>query len=301
MNWRTLDLNLLVVFDAVAQTRSATKAGERLNMAQPAISHALGRLRGALRDDLFIRTPDGMAPTPFAEGLSGAVREALERLGTALDSAAPFDPATAQRSFLLAADNRATLVLAAPLASAIAAEASGVNLSIVPSGTLPFADMLDRGELDLVLGAHAAPGERFSDQLLFENGFVALTRRGHPAARDGRIALEDMGAYPHLVLSSTHETTDFVDDRLAREGLRRRVAFSGPLLAAPAVLARSDMIAVMAERGAREFARVAPLEVLTLPFETPQVFTCMLWHRRYDDVPAHRWLRGVVRRIARTV
>src|SRR3978361_65085 len=88
MNWRTLDLNLLVVFDAVAQTRSATKAGEKLNMAQPAISHALARLRGALRDDLFIRTPEGMAPTPFAEGLAGAVRSAVEGLGAALDGAA---------------------------------------------------------------------------------------------------------------------------------------------------------------------------------------------------------------------
>lgn len=301
MNWRTLDLNLLVVFDAVAQTRSATKAGEKLNMAQPAISHALARLRSALRDELFIRTPNGMEPTPFSERLAGAVRAALESLGTTLDGAAPFDPATASRSFLIAADNRAALVLAAPLAAAIAAEAPGVSLRITPSGTLDLPDLLDRGELDLAVGGLAAPGERFSDLLLFESGFVALTRRGHPAAREGRILLADMGAYPHLVLSSTRERTDFVDEAMAREGLVRRVAFSGPLLAAPSVLARSDMIAVMGERGAREIARIAPLEALALPFETPRTFTAMLWHRRYDDVPAHRWLRTLVRRIARTV
>jgi len=94
MNWRMLDLNLLVVFDAVAQARSATRAGARLNMTQPAISHALARLRGALQDELFVRTPEGMESTPYAERLAGPVRACLEGLAAALDGAATFDPAT---------------------------------------------------------------------------------------------------------------------------------------------------------------------------------------------------------------
>src|ERR1700704_2154652 len=91
MNWRRLDLNLLVVFDAVMQERSATRAAEKLNMSQPAVSHALGRLRAALRDELFVRTPDGMAPTPQAERLAPSVRQALADLGAALDGARPFE------------------------------------------------------------------------------------------------------------------------------------------------------------------------------------------------------------------
>jgi len=134
VNWRTLDLNLLVVFDAVAQARSATCAAARLNMTQPAISHALARLRGALRDELFIRTPDGMEPTLYAERLAGPIRAALEGLGAALDGAAAFDPATAGRGFTIALDNRAELVLAAPVAAAVAAEAPGVSLDLRPSG-----------------------------------------------------------------------------------------------------------------------------------------------------------------------
>src|ERR1700709_1441283 len=106
MNWRMLDLNLLVVLDAVAQERNATRAAAKLNMTQPAISHALGRLRGALRDDLLVPTPDGMDPTPYAQRLAGPVRAALDSLKLALDGAAAFDPATAERSFTIAVDNR---------------------------------------------------------------------------------------------------------------------------------------------------------------------------------------------------
>ena len=157
MNWRRLDLNLLVVFDAVAQERSATRAAAKLNMTQPAISHALARLRSALGDELFVRTPDGMEPTPYAERLAGPVRAALESLNTALDGAAAFDPAAAERGFSVAVDNRAALVLAAPLATTVAAEAPGVSLDLRPSGTLDLAERLDRGELDLALGG-LAPG-----------------------------------------------------------------------------------------------------------------------------------------------
>lgn len=299
VNWRKIDLNLLVVFDAVAQARSATRAAAKLNMTQPAISHALARLRGTLHDELFVRTPDGMAPTPFAERLAGPVRAALEGLGTALDGAAAFDPAIADRRFVISLDNRAALVLAASVAAAVAAEAPGITLDLRPSGTLDVADRLDRSELDLALGTLAAPGERFSDLRLFENGFAALMRRGHPAAEAGDLGLAALAALPHLALSSTGEDTEFLDAELARHGLERRVPLRAPLLAAAALLAQSDMVAVVGERTARAFARIAPLHVMPLPFPSPQLVTAMLWHRRLDDVPAHRWLRSLVLRVAR--
>jgi len=299
VNWRKIDLNLLVVFDAVAQARSATRAAAKLNMTQPAISHALARLRGTLHDELFVRTPDGMAPTPFAERLAGPVRAALEGLGTALDGAAAFDPAIADRRFVIALDNRAALVLAASVAAAVAAEAPGITLDLRPSGTLDVAGRLDRSELDLALGTLAAPGERFSDLRLFENGFAALMRRGHPAAETGDLGLAALAALPHLDLSSTGEDTEFLDAELARHGLKRRVALRAPLLAAAALLAQSDMVAVVGERTAQAFARIAPLHVMPLPFPSPRLVTAMLWHRRLDDVPAHRWLRSLVLRVAR--
>jgi DNA-binding transcriptional LysR family regulator len=301
LNARMLDFNLLVVFDAVARERSATRAAARLNMTQPTISHALGRLRGALHDDLFVRTPDGMEPTPFAQRLTAPVRSALDGLRNALDSAADFDPATTERRFAIGLNNRATLVLAAPLAAAVNAEAPRVSLDLRPTGTLDVAECLDRGELDVALGGLAAPAERFSDLLLFKNQFAALVRRGHPASGDGQLTMDALGAYPHLVVSSTGEETSFVDAELAKHGLTRNVALHAPLLAAPTTLSQSDMTAVVGERTATALARVAPLEVLRLPFPSPDLFTAMLWHRRLDDVPAHRWLRRIVMRVARTV
>ena len=301
MNWRMLDLNLLVVFDAVVQERSATRAAAKLNMTQPAISHALARLRTALRDDLFVRTPDGMEPTPFAERLVGPVRTALENLHTALDGAAPFDPETAERGFAVAMDNRAVVVLAAPLAAAVSEQAPHVQLDIRPSGTLKLPELLDRGELDLAVGGLAAPAERFSDLRLFSSDFVAVVRRMHPAAIDGTIALRALGDYPHLILSSTGEETDFVDAQLARHNLSRRVTLRAPLLAAAATLAQSEMIAVLSESTARTFANSTPLDVLTLPFPSPQLLTAMMWHRRVESVPAHQWLRGLIAHVARSV
>ncbi len=299
MHWRTLDLNLLVVFDAVMLERSVTRAAAKLNMTQPAISNALTRLRRAVRDDLFVRSPEGMQPTPYAEQIAEPVRVALQDLHVALDRAASFDPATSERDFAIAVDNRAALIIAGPLQTAVAAEALGVRLNMRPSGTLDLAGCLDRGELDMALGGLSVAGERFSDTCLLEDGFVALVRRGHPAAKDGALTIEALGAHPHLVLSSTGEDTSFVDAELARHDLVRKIAVQGPLLAAAAALSQSDMIAVMGEGGAQEFARTAPLEVLRLPFASPRLAMSMLWHRRFDDVPAQRWLRNVVLRISR--
>ncbi len=300
MNWRTLDLNLLVVFDAVSQERSATRAAAKLNMTQPAISHALARLRAALQDDLFVRTPEGMTPTPYAERLAGPVRASLDSLRAALDGAAEFDPAAAERCFVIAVNNRAALALAAPLAAAVAAQAPGVSLDFRPSGTLDLAACLDRGKLDLALGSLAAPGERFSDLLLFEDGFAALVRRGHPAGENGLLSLDALAAYPHLALSSTGEETSFIDTQLARAGMARRIALRAPLLAATAALAQSEMIAVVSDRTGRALAMAAALDVLRLPFDTPVNGAFMLWHRRLDDAPAHRWLRDLVVGVVRS-
>ena len=300
MHWRTLDLNLLVVFDAVAQERSATRAAARLNMTQPAISHALTRLRRALSDDLFVRTPDGMEPTPYAEHLAGPVRTALQSLHLALDGGAAFEPAVSDHRFSIAVDNRAALLLAAPIAIAITKEAPNLAVDMRPSGTLDLAERLDRGDFDLALGGLAAPGERFSDIRLYESGFTVLVRQDHPAIRDGAFTMEAFARFPHMVLSSTGEETDFVDTELARHGFTRRIALRVPLLSAAAALAQSDMVTVMGERGAREFARSAPLALLPLPFASPTLHTAMLWHRRLEAVPAHRWLRSLVLRVARS-
>jgi DNA-binding transcriptional LysR family regulator len=302
MNWRRLDLNLLVVFDAVMQERNATRAAEKLNMSQPAVSHALGRLRAALGDELFVRTPEGMEPTPQAQHLAPSVRQALADLGAALESNRTFEPQEVSRSFVISLNNYGALVIAPALAAVVAREAPLVTLDLRPSGTLAVTESLDRGEIDLALGSLGAPAERFCDLRLFEDRFACLLRLDHPAVgRDGKIDTQWLADLFHLEVSSTGEGTAFVDDELARLGLERRIALRAPLLATVGILAQSDMVAVMTERAARAFAAKAPLQVLTLPFASPTLPFAMLWHRRQDDHAAHRWLRGVVSRVARTL
>jgi DNA-binding transcriptional LysR family regulator len=300
MNLRSLDLNLLIVFDALMEDRSVTKAAARLHMAQPAFSHALGRLRQTLGDELFIRTPDGMAPTPRAESLGDGVRAALDDLRSILDGAEPFLPGVAERRFAIAVNNHAALVLAAPIAAAAAAEAPGVQLEFRPSGTLDLGERLDRGELDLAIGATAAPGDRFSDLRLFHDRYAVMMRRGHKAAVPKALTIELFAALPHLIITSSGDGLPFVDEALAAQGLSRRVGLRAPLLSTAAALLQSEMIAVIGERAAKEFARIAPIVVVPLPIPSPTLTTAMLWHRRVGSAPAHRWLRELVLRVSRT-
>jgi len=300
VNLRALDLNLLVVFDAVMNGRSVTQAAAELNMTQPAVSQALARLRLALGDDVFIRTPAGMVPTLKALSLAGGVQAALAELRRALDRAEPFVPATDECRFTIAVNNHAALVLADRLAVAAAAEAPGVLLDFRPSGTLDLADRLDRGEIDLVIGNSAAPGDRFSDVLLYSDSYVALMRRDHPAAVPGALTMAAFAALPHIEISSSGEDLAFVDERLAEQKLVRHIASRRPLLGIAAALAQSGMITIMSQRAAQELARLAPLTSVPLPFASPQVVSALLWHRRLTHAPSHCWLRQFVTRIART-
>lgn len=305
MNWNAYDLNLLIVFDAVMRERSVTRAAARVGLSQPATSHALARLRLMLGDELFVRTPTGMVPTLRAEELAPVLRRALDAIERAFE-APRFDPALAEREFTLALDNRAALALAAPLAAEVARIAPGVRLRLRPSGTLDIAGELDRGELDLaVVGDPGrAPGERFGSRLLFQDPFVLVMRAGHPA-RDDRPSLAWVAGLPHLDISSSGDDLRVLDEALATKGLSRRVVLSAPYLSAPALVAQSDMVAVVGRRVAAEFARVHAVAVRPLPrlagTRPAAAQAVMTWHRRSDGVAAQLWLRDVLHGVANRV
>jgi DNA-binding transcriptional LysR family regulator len=288
-----IDLNLLVVFDAVMQERNVTRAGERLGLSQPAMSHALARLRHMLKDDLFIRSPKGMVPTPRAEQLASPIRQALDGLQHSLEPS-QFDPSKATRTFRIAVDNYVAVVLVGPLASRLIKAAPGVTFDIVPSGTLDLSGLLDRAEIDLAIGPFTGQGERFSRQLLLQDDFVVVLRKNHPAAADGKLSIEDYAALPHLEISSVPYATDFIDQALARRKLRRRVGLRAPFLSAVRILLASDMVSIVRRRVAEELVRYRPLVMRPLPHPSPIIETAMIWSRRFDNQPAHRWLRDAV-------
>src|SRR6202165_3084883 len=153
-----IDLNLLVVFDAIMRDRSVTRAGHRLGLSQPAMSHALTRLRHMLKDELFVRSPNGMMPTPRADELATPIRIALDGLQQSLEPV-QFEPSKATTTFRLAVDTSVAIVLVAPIAAHIARIAPGVTFDFLPSGTLNVLDQLDRSELHLAMGPSGVQGE----------------------------------------------------------------------------------------------------------------------------------------------
>jgi DNA-binding transcriptional LysR family regulator len=296
MKLTTFDLNLLVVFEAILRDRSVTKAGGRLGLSQPAMSHALNRLRWMLKDQLFIRTPEGMVPTPRAEQLAHPVRRALGELQSALDPE-EFIPAQAERHFTLAVNNYAAVVLAGPITAECAALAPNVRVSLRPSGTLNLPELLDRGELDVAIAALEPPADRFASRVLVEDRYVAVMRRGHPVAHK-KLDLKTFAALPHLVISSSGEDLSFVDAALGAAGYARSIALEAPYLSAGAILVQSDMVAVLGGQIAQEFRRAYPIDLRDLPFKSPRLHAVMLWHRRFNDQVAHRWLREMVVSVA---
>lgn len=299
MNLRTLDLNLLLVFEAVLRERSVIGAAKRLHLSQPATSHALNRLRRRLNDQLFVRTPEGMIPTPRAEQLAVPVRRALDELKLALQPET-FSASTSERRFVLAVNNYAAVVLAAALVAKCRELAPRVGLSLRPSGSLDMADLLERAEIDLAISATDTAADRFASRVLLEDRYVVVMRRRHPGARR-KLDLSTFARLPHLVISSTGEDIGFVDSALASHGHVRSVVLEAPYLSAGPVLAQSDMIAVLGRQIALEFRRSYPIQIRELPFDSPSLRSIMLWHRRLNDQPAQRWLRQTAVTVAAAI
>jgi DNA-binding transcriptional LysR family regulator len=288
-----IDLNLLVVFDAVMRERSVTRAGYHLGLSQPAMSHALARLRHMLKDELFVRGPRGMAPTPRAEELATPIRQALDGLQQSLEPT-QFDPSDATPTFHVAVDNYAALVLVEKLAARVTQIAPGTTAEFRPSGTLNIVDRLDNADIDLVIGVYPGQGERFSRQAVLADGFVAVLRGDHPAATSESLPVETFAGLPHLDISSVHVDTNFIDQALAARKLSRRIALHVPFVSAAGILAASDMVSVFPRRMAEELARFRPLAIRPLSFASPAFEVAMIWPRRHDNQATHRWLRETV-------
>src|SRR5437868_5187783 len=214
--------------------RSVTRAGQRLGLSQPAISHALTRLRHMLRDELFVRSPSGMVPTPRAEELATPIRIALDGLQQSLEPV-QFEPSKATTTFRIAVDNYAAIVLVAPIAAKIAKIAPGVTLDFRPSGTLNVLELLDRSELQLAIAPSAVEGERFSRRLLLQDQFVVVHRKGHPVATAQEFPTEKLTTLPQLEISSAQFGSDL--DKSSPRRWKAKAVMRAPFLSAAPILA----------------------------------------------------------------
>jgi DNA-binding transcriptional LysR family regulator len=291
-----IDLNLLVVFDAIMRDRSVTRAGQRLGLSQPAMSHALTRLRHMLKDELFVRSPNGMVPTPRAEQLATPIRIALDGLQQSLEPT-QFEPEKARASFRIAVDNYAAIVLVAPIAEYVARTAPGVTLDFRPSGTLNIPELLDRSELHLAIGPSRLQGERFSHRRLLQDQFVVVHRKGHPAIKAREFSTEKLSTLPQLEISSAQFGADFADAGAGTSKPVLKPAMRAPYLSAAQILATSDLVSVFPLNVARAMIRSHPLVFHRLSHPPKPIEAAMIWLRRLDNQPAHAWLRDVITRV----
>jgi DNA-binding transcriptional LysR family regulator len=291
-----IDLNLLVVFDAIMRERSVTRAGQRLGVSQPAMSHALTRLRHMLKDELFVRSPNGMLPTPRAEQLAAPIRMALDGLQQSLEPD-KFEPARATTTFRVAVDNYAAIVLVAPIAVHVARVAPGVRLDFRPSGTLDVLGQLDRSELHLAIGPSAVQGERFSGRRLLQDEFVVVHRKGHPAIRTQELSTDKLSSLSRLEISSAQFGADLVEASGARSKTNARPPMRAPFLSAAPILATSDLVAVLPLNVAKSMTKSHPLGYRRLSHSPKPIEAAMIWLRRLDNQPAHAWLRDVISRV----
>jgi DNA-binding transcriptional LysR family regulator len=291
-----IDLNLLVVFDAIMMERSVTRAGQRLGLSQPAISHALTRLRHMLRDELFVRSPNGMMPTPRAQQLATPIRIALDGLQQSLEPD-QFEPSRAATTFRIAVDNYAAIVLVAPIAAHVARIAPGVTLDFRASGTLNVLEQLDRSELHLAIGPPGVQGERFSHRRLLQDQFVVVNRKGHPAAKAREFSTDRLTTLAQLEISSAQFGADFIDSGPGRSKRGLKPAMRAPFLSAAQILATSDLVSVLPLNVARNMTRSHQLVFRPFSRSPKPIEAAMIWLRRLDNQPAHAWLRDVISRV----
>ncbi len=303
MNFRTLDLNLLRVFDAVMAERNLTRAADRLSLTQPAVSNALKRLRDWVGEDLVTREAHGVRPTQRAETLWPEVRAALSQLRGAFEPG-EFDPARDAATFRLAMADATAAMLLPGLVSRIEQVGARANLRVLPLTGHDPRELLDRGDADIavghfpaVLAALVSSGGAGSlhHQRLYDSDYVCVMRQGHPLA-GAPLTLDAYCEAHHLMVSVSGHDQGSVDDRLATLGRSRRIVLTvNQFFTAGRVVAQSDLLTVLPARFVASTGCQERLLQRPLPLAIPPVQITAMWHLRDDRDQAHRWLREQLR------
>lgn len=290
---RRLDLNLLVVFQHLLELRSLSAVARRLDLTQPAVSNALRRLRDTLGDDLFVRTGQGMLPTPFAERLAGPVGEALGLLTRMLEADEVFDPSASTRRFRIAMSDVGEIHFMPRLMEICAQRAPGVRIDSVRSGGPELQRELEAGRIDLAVGAFDDLGGDVVQRMLFRQGYVTLFRQGHPQAHEG-MGLKAFRAQKHLAVSRAAPYGQ-VNQALEAAGIALQSHFSVPHFSAvPYIVSTTDLLATVPAKLAASAAPRFGLGMLAPPLRVPPLQTNLYWQRRFQRDGGSQWLRGLI-------
>ena len=288
------DLNLFIVLDAIYREGNITRASHKLHLTQPAVSHALGRLREQLGDPLFVRQGTLMQPTPYTRNLIGPVREALQLLEHSIADEPAFDPASARRTFNLGLRDVFEATALPPLVARLQALAPGIELASVRIDRRDVEGELAAGTLDLALDVPLAMGESIRQQRISRDRLVVVARQDHPGI-GSELDLDTYLSHAHVLVSSRRKGWGLEDFELNREGRRRRIVLRCQhYFAASRVASRTDLLLTMPE----QYARLANMQfgnrIYPFPLQTQALDAHLYWHATAEHDPANRWLRGVM-------
>ncbi len=299
--FRQLDLNLLRVLAAIHATGSVTAAARQLALSQPAVSHALARLREHFGDVLYVRSPTGLHPTRLAGRIVPAVVAYLRALETALAEAGSFDPASDTVHWRLSMSDLGEMLFLPPLAAALRREAPQARIDNAGVPAPAVASALEARDVDLAIGILESAQRGIETETLFHERYVAVTARGwRPRGRAARSTLtaRELASAPLAVASPTATYHESVQRMLDAMGLSERtVVHARHYAALPELVTRTDLLAIVPQMYARAIAARWPVRVWALWGEAPQYDVQMLWHATAEREASHVWLRSLVRRL----
>ena len=289
MNLSKVDLNLFIVFDAIYTEANLTRAGQIVGITQPAVSNALARLRETFNDPLFVRTAQGMVPTPMAQNIIGPVRNALSLLRVSVQESRIFNPQQAAKTYRISMTDLTEAVILPPLFQRLRRLAPTVVIESFLSKRRETTKELAAGRLDFAVDAPLNTDPQVRHVKLMEDRYVCAMRKGHPMAAKDKLTLDDYLSLTHIHISSRRNGLGHVDLALGKMGIQRKIALrSQHYLMASQVLQQTDMVMTVPER----FARRHELHWFNLPVnDVPAVETHLYWHESTDQDPANRWMR----------
>jgi DNA-binding transcriptional LysR family regulator len=290
MDLRRLDLNLLLVLDALFDEQSVTGAARRLKLSQPTVSVSLAKLRATLDDELFIRGATGMTPTPRALRLREPVRRIIETVIGEILPAERFDPLTAQRPFTLCLSDIGEMIFLPKLIDHLrqaCPQAQVVSVSMRPD---ELAQALEAGQVDLALGYFPDLKAGIHQQGLFDHAFTCLMRRDHPGARDGRVDWETFLSLDHMVVSAEGRSQEIFERAMQAQNASRRIALRTPHF----IIAKSEMVITVPRAVGQVWAERADLQLLDPPIAIPPIPLKQFWHRRFNEDGRLAWLRATI-------
>ncbi|MBC8731468.1 LysR family transcriptional regulator [Paraburkholderia sp. UCT2] len=288
------DLNLLRVFLAIWDLRSLTAAGDRLGLTQPAVSHALRRLRTLFEDPLFSRTPNGMVPTDAAYRLYPPLAQAFAIINEAVQQLAKFEPSTARRVFRVSMSDMSEFYFLPPLAALLDREARGIRIEVANVPVESVSAAMRAGEVDLALGYVPGLDAGCVSRTLFVDEHVCVVRAGHPL-RKTRPSREDLSALRYVYASTNATGHRMVEQWLDELNLKREVVLRLPhFVVAPEIVTNTDLAVIFPKSIAKRFNRGKAFRILPLPFPLPPIEIQVHCHSQFAADPGIAWLRETI-------